>query len=612
MKHGMPWVGLGIWALFISPWGLAEQGKVAKLDLRPGKARSTLLVTYSGAGKFRMFQSEQQGSVIIEAENLSLPPALTRLVDVSGGGGPVLRMTPYNSQHSGRPMVKLVLQLRSKAEVITTDMPGKFLVEIAGRGTGLPSPVTAASDTGSDELKARQSASKKSEEVAKRLIDVLSSPHEEKKYFGSKVTFEGKDVDVPDIFRLVGESSDLNIIWDSDVDGQKTNIDVRDLPWDQLLDIVIQQKNFRAAVMGNVVRIMSVDTFNRQAEAKKRELSLSEELEPVVMSVIPMGFTQATDMKKVVEDLMQDKGVAVPGSAALGQDFKRGRIQVDERTNSMIVTNTKETVERIRRLVKELDIAVPQVLIDAKVVIARDTFTRNVGMSWKYKAVGTGGASGALGAFNGQAVALSGSPPTPDAFSISSASEPIDGSLGFGFGTTGTAQLQAQLKLAELSGQAKTVASPRVVVNNNQKADITDGQTVTIANTVGQGGTSTFKDITANLSLSVKPQVTSHGSIQLKELTVTKDSVSAVSGANPTVDNKRLATDVLVDSGSTLVLGGVYQLDQSSNIDGIPVLKDLPFIGALFRSSRERKDKSELMVFITPQILDPESASQAL
>lgn len=643
MKSSVMFKGLGFAAaltLAVTALGAEGGGQILKIELQPGKEHASLLVTHSGQGKFRLFKSEKQATVIIEAENLVIPPALTKMMDVSGGESPVLQITPYNSQHSGHSMAKLVLQLRGSADVSSTDLPGKFLVDFVKKSTALPAAAKNVSFGGRkgwterDELRGHLSAAAKGDEVAKRLIEVLSAPQEEKKYFGSRVTFEAKDAEVPDIFRLVGESSELNIVWDAEVEGQKTSLAVKDLPWDQLLDIVIQQKGYKATVMGNVVRIMTVDTFNRQAEAKKKEISLSDELEPVIMSVIPLGFTQAADMKKLITELIQEKtaslgmaaagavsgGGAAAGSSGLQQDFKRGRIEVDDRTNSLVVTNTKDAIERMRRLVKELDVPVPQVLIDSKIIIAQEQFIKQVGVSWSSGLFSTSGVAGVNGASNGVDAPSFAAPQIPgSAASTATApdfkvSGPAGGAqFGISLGATSAANIRAALTLSELDNLTKTVASPRVIVNNNKTANITDGQSVIIApppNSLGAQAAPTT--VNASLSLSVTPQVTSAGSVQLKGLTITKNELGAVVGSTVNTTSKTLTTDVLVDSGATLVLGGVYQLGKSAVEQGIPLLKDLPFIGQLFRANSVNDSKEELMVFITPQIIDPQSTSQSL
>jgi type IV pilus assembly protein PilQ len=616
MKKNTGWkkVGAGL-ALSLMPLvGWAGEGQIFKLDLKSGKDSAVLTISHSGNGKFRLFKSEKQGSVIVEAENLNIPPALTKMQDASASGGPVMQVTPYNSQHGGHPMAKLVLQLRNKADVTSSDQPGKFLIEIKKQPWASSANSKPAKASVTDEFKSRLSAVQKSEEVAKKLVDVLSQPYEDKKYFGSQVSFEGKDVDVPDIFRLVGESSDLNIMWDQDVEGQKTSLDIKDLPWDQLLDIVIQQKGLKAAVMGNVVRIMTIDSYNKQMEARNKELALSDDLEPVIMAVVPLSFTSATDMKTLITDLLQDKPAAASGLIKLDQAFKRGKIEVDSRTNSLVVTNTKDSVERIRRLVKELDIAVPQVLIDAKIVIASETFSKAIGIRWQEHIPSESGNAGSAGVFSaGGTESLGGGASAADAsstFAISAAKGV--GVIGFGFGASDRANIKAALELAEINELTKTVAAPRVMVINNKKADISDGTTITQL-VPGGGNQDAGKSVTSGkLSLSVTPQVTSHGSVQMKELTITKNSIEGSTSTTANTSEKGLKTDVLVDSGGTLVLGGIFQMTSTLANSGIPLLKDLPFIGQLFRVNSESNKKDELMVFITPQIIDPESTSQSL
>ena len=256
----------GLLALCCGTALAAEDGRILKLDFLPGKNRATLTITHAGDGKFRLFKVEKQSRLIIEAENLSLPPSLSKVLSAKEIDSPALSLTPYGSQRSGRPMAKLVVHLRGAVDTVATEIPGKYVLEIIHKASS-PNVVARADDS----IKSRSAANQKGDEAAKKLVEVLSLPPDEKHYFGDPVSFEAKDAEVPDIFRLVGESSGLNIVWDSDVEKEKTSLAVKDLPWDQLLDIVVQQKGYKATVMGNVVRIMTIDTFNKQAEAKKKE-----------------------------------------------------------------------------------------------------------------------------------------------------------------------------------------------------------------------------------------------------------------------------------------------------------------------------------------------------
>jgi len=634
--------------------GIAEvPGKIQKIDFTPGKDRALVVVHFQGKGNFRVFQSEKQGNVIVEAGNLVLPANLTKVIDAATSEGPVVQLTPYSAGDGKKSLAKLVIQLKGKAEITSSEMPGKFVLELKrlslvdeslARKKGIPKFGRSGWNE-KDELKSRDAANEKSEETAKKLVDVLNAEPEEKVYFGSRVTFEGTAVDVHDIFRLVGEASSLNIITDSDVKYQ-SNYSLKDIPWDQLLDIVIQQAQLKAAVTGNVVRIITATKFNSEQQAKLKEIGIADDLEPVVMAVVPLSFAKAEDMKKMIETLLIKRNTAnqaatgssssspggspvasvigggppgapmggpagVPVTAGQGggqsggdtkfiQDFVRGVIEVDARSNSLVITNTKEAIGRIKKLVTELDVPLPQVLIDAKIIIASESFSRGIGVTWGGRATSTGtGRAGILGGFGSGAIEL-GDTPSPE-FSVAPAGgKTPGGALGFSVGAGRHGNLNAQLSLAEADGVSKTVASPRVIVNNKKEAVISDGLTQFIPTSAGANASGTLQEVKADLNLTVTPQVTSLGSVLL-DVDISKDN--PVENSN-SVQKKSIKTQVLVDSGATLVLGGVYQFGQSRTQNGIPLLKDLPFLGQLFRTDTSSNSKSELMVFITPQIVD--------
>ncbi len=251
-------------------------------------------------------------------------------------------------------------------------------------------------------------------------------------------------------------------------------------------------------------------------------------------------------------------------------------------------------------------------LIDAKIVIASENFSRQIGIRWQQHITGEANSSGQAAAFGADTAEVigggSGARDNTSEFEITG--NPGAGAIGFGFGAGALHQVRMALDLAEINGISKTVASPRIIVNNNKSATITDGQTIT--QLVGGDGGAGRNEVPAKLSLSLTPQVTSRGSVQLKQIKITKDAPISNDTLTTKTDNKSLETEVLVDSGATLVLGGIYQMTELESEGGIPVLKDLPFIGQLFRTNTNQTAKSELMVFITPQIIDPEASSQSL
>ncbi len=628
---------LGV-SLLLTFSNLAEGANVKSIRLTPAANRVIFSVDYQGPGKFRFIENQKESTVIVEAEQMELPSPLTKIQDLSSKGLPVLQMTPYNSQKNGVPVSKFVIKTSGLTKITASDQPGKFSLDIVGSGKpvakSMSLPVKVPNkDKGWSEIDAitqKSAANDRAEETAQKLLEVLNAKPEEKKFFGTKVSFEGSKVDVHDVFRLIGEASGLNIITDSDV-SYSSNYALKNLPWDQVLDIVIQQANLRATVSGNVVRIITAAKYSKEQEEKLKELDIADQMEPVVMAVIPLSFATAEDMKTMIEALLKPRtvsaastttttpvgvpatGTPVAGTtgsttttataATLHQDFARGKIEVDSRSNSLVVTNTRETVERLRRLVQELDVALPQVLIDAKIIIASEQFTRQVGVSWGGRATSGGtGRAGVAGVFNSGEIQLGdgGSTDLPTFSVTPPTGENAGGAFGFNVGAGRHGNLNAQISLAEVNGISKTVASPRVIVNNKKTATVVDGTTLLISTPGGANSPGTIERVEASLNLSVTPQVTSVGSVLLR-LTLNKGNPNAQGN----VDNKSIETEVLVDSGSTLVLGGVYTFDQSRSEQGIPLLKDLPFIGQLFRVNQDQNAKSELMVFVTPEIVDP-------
>jgi type IV pilus secretin PilQ/predicted competence protein len=619
--------------------GVAFAGKIKSIDFTTSQNRLMLILQYEGKGEFRFSQNEKESTIVVEGDNFELPARLTKSHDFSSKNLPVLQMTPYNSVKKQKPISKFVLKTNGKTKVIATEIAGKYVLDISGLGFDSKANVGATNNISpkvmaergwseTDTIVQKSAAGEKGEETAKRLLEVLNAPPEAKAYFGSRVSFEGSKVDVHDVFRLIGEASGLNIITDSDV-SYTSNYTLKNLPWDQVLDLVVQQANLRAKVMGNVVRIISAAKYAAEQESKLKELDLADQMEPVVMAVIPLSFATAEDMKTMIEALLKPRedenvpttttviptstGAAsatapvgsttkIEAAATLHQDFARGKIEVDSRSNSLVVTNTKETVERLRRLVKELDVALPQVLIDAKIIIASERFTKQIGMSWGGRATSGGsGRAGIAGLFNSSNVSLGDDIPTP--FTVTSPTgATAGGGIGFQVGAGRHGNLNAQLLLAEVNGISKTVASPRVIVNNKKTANVVDGSTLLITTPGGANTPGSITQVNASLNLSVTPQVTSVGSVLL-DLDINKASP----GQGASIDNKSITTQVLVDSGSTLVLGGVYSFDQTRSEQGIPLLKDLPFLGQLFRTNQDSNTKSELMVFITPEIVDPNS-----
>lgn len=612
---------------------------VKKLNFQPDKNKSTFVVEFGGTTVPVVQEDARIRQLVIELPGVQLPSDLTRVIDFAAKDSPVVQITPYNA---GAPVggAKIVLQLREQVDISKESSPGKLTLRLRPlSATIVKRAMPASSDADlrvdatdeklqvssnnnskrieltkawieSDAIHESSSASDKTDhsiEVAKKLEETLNSNDADKSYQGSKVNFEASDSDVHDIFRLVAATSGLNILTASDVVG-KVSLSLKGIPWDQLLDVILQQQQLRIAVSGNVVRVMSQAAYNKELDERKKSLALTTAMEPTIMAILPISYAKADEMKRMIDTLLIHAPAATMGSDKESeQAFERGKLEVDQRSNSLIVTNTSKAIERIKRLLKELDVAMPQILIESKIVVASETFSRGLGLNWAaQQAVGAAGTAGGGLSFNGgktNTTAVTSTASTAASSTFAVASNANSGAFGFALGAGSRANLAVSLAMAESSSLAKTVASPKIIVGNKQSASITDtlNAAYTTQSTSTGGVATETKFVSLPLTMTVNPQITNAGSV-LMDLSVSKSSLhDAKSGAS---EQKSIQTQVLVDSGSTLVLGGVYQYQTNKDRDGVPFLKDLPVLGFLFRNSLESESKSELLVFVTPKILD--------
>lgn len=646
-------------------------------DIRyvPSGDTNEVVISYSGAATMDLIRRPDSKQVILVITGKDFPAGLARRIDTSSLPGPVMEISPYNS---GGEIVssKVVIQLREPCNVVEEKLSGQYKLVFSKPNSGTIAGVNGkekyrpwsgrrpgmARNRG-DRLAVRSAAPDRSLEAAEDLIHTLDSPVESRIYKGAKVSIETDEVNVHDVFRLVGAASGLNILTTVDVSGT-VSLSLKDVPWDQLLDIVLQEKQLKATNTGNVIRITTIANYNKEQDAKLQMQVVEKRIEPVMMAIIPVNYAKAPEIKAAISKLLvgsidESAGLsassapvaAAPASSASSQRslittaqslsgtpvgssssgsaasssssgssvslntarsaeeavqaFSRGKIEVDPRTNSLLVTHTAEQIKRIRALVRELDVPTPQVLIESKVVSANDTFSKSLGVDWGgfYQAGPPGGVDANAGGVGFASNTFSGA----QQFSISNDSTNGVGSGAFGFrlGQGANAHLDMKISIAEQDSQAKVMASPRVITNNNVGASISDGTLISYTTTTNtsSGSQSNTAFIEASLSLRVTPQVTNSGQVAL-DLSVEQGLPVAGSGSTPNISRKNITTNVLVQSGSTLVLGGVYSYNFTKGNSGIPWLKDLPLLGTLFRKETASTGRSELLIFVTPRIIE--------
>ncbi|MGB8062072.1 MAG: type IV pilus secretin PilQ [Candidatus Sulfotelmatobacter sp.] len=422
------------------------------------------------------------------------------------------------------------------------------------------------------------------------------------KYTGEPISVNLKDVDLKDFFRLIHEISGLNVVLDPQVHGTLTIV-LDDVPWDQALDIVLKNNDLARELEGNVLRIATVETLKKEADARRAQIE-SEALAVDKVSVTRfLSYAKAKDAIITVKKFLS----------------QRGDVVADDRTNAVIINDIPKVIPTIDRLLTQLDRKTQEVEIEARVVAATRQFARDIGtqlgFGWGNSTTNIGGASAVgtspEGVFGGQ----------PPFYSIVGTSAPTGTTLnqiplfsnlgvtsptsGLGFQTsTANIRLDAVLTMAESRGLLKVLSRPRVVTQNNIQALVRQGVRVPIVTQAQLGGPPTVTYVDAFLRLTVTPQITSENTIFLNvDVENTTPNFGQEVQGNPELITQQATTQVLVTDGGTVVIGGVIQTQNSINIDQVPLLGNIPILGNLFKHTTVNTENQELIFFITPRII---------
>lgn len=423
-------------------------------------------------------------------------------------------------------------------------------------------------------------------------------------YQGEKLSLNFQNVDVRRLLQVIGEFTGMNVVVSDSVGGSLTLI-LKDVPWDQALDIILQQRGLDMRKNGNVILIAPREELATKEKLEFESRQQIGDLEPLRSESFQLNYHKA----KAVFDFLKNKDQTILS--------KRGSVIVDERSNKLFVNDTPGRLDDLRRLISEIDIPVRQVMIEARIVEASDSFSKDIGVRLGWHQVQPWN----LGTGNRQQMVIGGgvrdtgfhtgqTSTTPDfindAMGVNLPANPRSGAAGQAsmilFNSSATKFLNLEVTALEADGRGKVVSSPRVVTADQIEAIIEQGVEIPYQQATSSGATSvSFKK--ANLALKVKPHITPDGKVTLT-VDVNKDTPNTrVQAGIIAIDTKHIKTEVLVENGGTVVIGGIYQQDTRESTTRIPVLGELPYLGWLFRNNQRIDDKSELLVFITPRIL---------
>jgi type IV pilus assembly protein PilQ len=435
-----------------------------------------------------------------------------------------------------------------------------------------------------------------------------ASADEKKEYTGERLTLNFQDIDVRSVLQLLADTSGQNIVVSDSVTGNLT-LRLQNVPWDQALDIVLRTKGLDKRRQDNVIIIGPTEELANREKAELAAHKEVQELSPIRSEFLQVNYAKVVDLAKLIKSNGAKDSMLSP----------RGTLSVDERTNTLLVQDTAERLADVRRLVQALDVPIRQVLIEARIVVVSDTFERDLGAKLGISNSGSAGANlfsvsgnaaasdqivstAATGASNVTSIATA---PLANRYQVNLPAANVNGSFGVSL-LSGSHLIDLELSAAENEGKSETISSPRVITANQKQATIMQGVEIPYQESASSGATTTqFKN--AVLSLKVTPLITPDNRVVL-DLDVSDDTVganvqSATGGSVPSIDTREIQTQVLVNDGQTVVLGGILETTKSKSADKVPFLADIPVLGNLFKSTINVNNKTELLIFITPKIL---------
>src|SRR5712664_1125869 len=555
-----------------------QLAQVKAVDLRTDEGKTRVLVVLDQPVKFEVTRPDP-ATAVLTLHGATLPERLERNLDASALGGPVTMLSSYRSPGAAGD-VKIVASTRPGTPDSIDAVKGALTWRFGG-----PQPVAQAQAT--------QAAPKAG----------ASAELDDRNYTGRRVDFNVKDIDVKNLLAAIAEISKKNIIVADDVKGTVT-IKLRNVPWDQALDIVLKSKGLGREDIGNIIRVAPIATLRAEQKAAAEAYKNRQATEPLKVRLIPVNYAKAESLMLQIKDALTD----------------RGTVSVDSRTNTMIVKDVQEALLRAEGIVRNLDTQTPEVLIEARIVEAATSFSRQAGIQWGGNVIMAPTFGNPTGLIFPNLLAVAGAADDPAApisglqgvnqpnFAVNMPA-PIGlnngGGLGFVFGSAGdAANLNLRLSAAEASGTIKTISSPRVVTVDNTDASISQGISIPYSQTSAAGVSTSF--IEARLELRVTPHVTQEGSIQMKINATNNQPNPQLTGSNgqPSISRREARTEVLVRDGETTVIGGIYTRRNAEAWNEVPVLSKIPILGWLFKKKAVTDDRTELLIFITPRIVN--------
>ncbi|EXJ17100.1 type IV pilus secretin PilQ [Imhoffiella purpurea] len=579
----------------------ASSPPVKDIDFRRGSSGEGRIIIRLPSADTRVAVREQASRVYVDLYDTSLPQRLFRRLDVVDFATPVMAV---ESRPTGRN-VEIEVQTEGDFDYMAYQTDEIFTLDFR--------PLTPA----------------EKEELARQKVV----------YEGDRLSLNFQDIEVRAVLQVLADFTDLNLVASDSVQGNIT-LRLKNVPWDQALDIILKTKGLDMRRNGNVIMVAPTQELAAQERLELESEKSFEELAPLRTEFIQINYAKASELAQFIRGgssssgrsaSKTSRGTGLPSAASIDKESilsDRGSVSFDERTNTLVVMDTLAKLEGIRSIVSKLDVPVRQVMIESRVVIANNDFARNLGVRF--------GVSGSMGSSDGHQLligggqdgnlALSGFDSGPFGLNTETGTAynstlrdddgnttlitnlpaaGASGSINFLMGKVGSYLLQLELSAMQREGRGEIISSPRVITSDQHQATIKVGSEIPYQESSQNSATNTVSFKEAVLKLDVIPHITPDDRIMM-DLKVNKDApdFSNVLNDVPPIDTRAIETNVLVDNGETVVLGGVYEREKTFNKEQVPWLGDIPLLGRLFKNESRKENNSELLIFVTPKILE--------
>lgn len=536
---------------------------------------------------------QQQGSkIMVRFLGTKVPQELRRRLDVNDFATPVSTIDSYNEGNNG----VMLIQPQGPFEYLAYQTDNKLTISV--------------------KLPPKPQVQAKKEEV----------------YSGQKLSLNFQDIDVRSVLQLIADFTNLNLVASDSVNG-KITIRLQNVPWDQALDIILKTKGLDKRRTGNVIMVAPTAEIAAREKLEAQANMQTDQLSPLQTEYIQLSYAKVKDIQNLITSGTNNG----PSGSGFGNQpvgaadsnvgsllSSRGTVSVDPRTNTLIIQDTAKKIDEIRNMIAKLDVPVKQVMIEARIVRATNDFSRELGVKWGVLSQGVtnnnsllvGGTDTTL--WNLREPKLDSSTGVytytidrPDNLSVdlgvSKMSNPA--SLALGLISLSDVMLDLELSALQADGQGEVIATPKVLTGDKQKARVAAGTQIPYQNATSSGATA-VQFANAELSLEVTPNITADGRIGM-ELQINSDAPGSVLPGGVAINTNRVATNVLVNDGETVVLGGIFQNQTGNTVTKVPLLGDLPLVGSLFRNTYKEDKKQELLIFVTPRLVNDTNARQA-